>query len=860
MERAACMAALEDQYQQVQKGTGHAMFLLGEAGVGKTCVINALLKRIEGSAKIYTGACDSLFTPRPLGPLYDVASQVGSHFLSLLKTEKDRGLIFANLLRELSTQAMPVVLVFEDIHWADEATLDLIKFLTRRISRFKCLFLLTYRDDAIDVDHPLNSIFGQLPMGNFSKLPLDRFSREAVEKLAIAKGYSGNEIYQLTNGNPFYVMEILASYSPGIPKRVKDSVLTVFHAMSESTRTFWELLSIFPSGVETSLMEHLDSHFKNGIESCMRAGVIINHEDHFSFKHELFRLAIEESMSSLKRKSLHRKILKIMLESPAHSNNLARLVHHAKFADEKNIVLEFAPKAAEQAASIGSHIEASKLYRIAIECAGENDSTFVTLHERHAYECYLTNQIASAIESQDKVVAYWRNKKDESKEGDALRFLSRLWWFAGDQKKSKSSALESVKLLDKGLPSRERALAYSNLSQFFMLAEDSVRGLSWGNRAIDLAVQMEDKEILAHALTNVGVIKIKSSAAKTEGEENLKESLRISLANGFHDHAGRAYTNLFSAFVLIKKYKKANDIGDAGITYCETHDLSSWSHFILQWKARMLLETGDWSEAESIAGKLLGNVHHLVKCMALSLVARVKMRRGRFDEAKSLIAQAKKLALPTNEVKRLTAVLVAELELHWLTGETYANNDLDSIVNEIFPDKNNSWHYGELAYWMKKNGLTASQQVEYPGPYHYEMNGAWSEAAQCWNDLGCKYEEALASLDGNEKKRKLGLVLLKNLGATATHNKMRLKLKLQGVKNIPRGPHSQTRNNAAHLTRRQVEILGLLCEGLQNSEIGKKLFIATKTVDNHLSAILWKLEVNSRARAVLEAKKLGILK
>lgn len=862
MERTACMAVLEKQYQQAEKGTGHALFLSGEAGVGKTSVINELLKKLQRSAKVYVGACDSLFTPRPLGPLYDIAGQIGGHFIDLLKNEKDRALIFASLLRELSSHESPVILIFEDIHWADEATLDLIKFLARRISRFRCLFLLTYRDDDINLQHPLNTIFGELPDSNFSRMEINRLSREAVEKLALARGYStGEEVYALTGGNPFYVKEILASYSPGIPKRVKDSVLTVFFAMGEKTQALWEFLSIFPSGIEFSLIDRMDSTFHIGIEKCMQSGVIVTGEDHFSFKHELFRLAIEESLSAFKRKRLHKKVLNVMLESPLHSNNLARLVHHAKHADEKNIVSEFAPKAAIQAATIGSHIEAAKLYRTAIEYSGKNDPNLVTLYEQHAFECYLTNQIGAAIDSQERALLIWRDRNDSLKEGDALRFLSRLWWFAGEQQKAKLLAHKSIEILDKGSPTRERALAYSNLSQIFMLAEDSAPGLFWGKRAIDLAILLEDQEIHAHALTNIGIILLKSPCTESEGEENLKESLSISLANEFHDDAARAYANLLAAFVLIRKYQKAKDVFERGIKYCESRDLSAWSNCILQWKVRMLLETGDWNETEYLAERLQGKIYHVVKPIAMSCIARIRTRRGDFEAARSLINQAKTLALPTGEAQRIVPVLVAELELQWHIGESCSNSDLDYVIKKLFPNKNNSWYYSELAFWMNKNGVLKPSQetVEYIGPYRFEMKGAWMEAARSWKDLGCPYEEALSLSDGNEKYSKAALSILEKLGATATHHKVRSKLKSRGIRNIPRGPHSKTRSNSAHLTSRQIEVLTLLHEGLQNNEIAEKLFISTKTVDNHISAIFWKLDVNSRARAVLEAKKLGIL-
>src|SRR6185503_3338033 len=139
------------------------------------------------------------------------------------------------------------LIVFEDIHWADEATLDFIKFLARRINRLHCLFILTYRDDEIHSHHPLRNVLGQLPPDSFTRLQLTPLSKQAVEKMAGEKGYNGEDVYSISGGNPFYVNEILASYSQGVPDNVKDSILSSYNRQEERTKQVWELLSVIPA-------------------------------------------------------------------------------------------------------------------------------------------------------------------------------------------------------------------------------------------------------------------------------------------------------------------------------------------------------------------------------------------------------------------------------------------------------------------------------------------------------------------------------------------------------------------------------------------------------------------------------------
>jgi ATP/maltotriose-dependent transcriptional regulator MalT len=865
LERDRYIEDLEAHYLQMENGNGHAVFLMGEAGIGKTSLLNSFVKRAEHSAIVYSGACDSLFTPRPLSPLFDISVQIGQNFTDLLNDEKDRSLIFTTFIQKLSSSTKPVVLIFEDIHWADEATIDLIKFLARRIDRYRCLFLLTYRDGEIHSRHPLASLFGELPSGNFSKIVIHPFSKDVVNTLAAKKGYtSGEKLYTLTGGNPFYVMEILSNYDHHIPERVKDSILTVFNSKRDGTRALWEFLSILPSSrIELSIVKRIENEFADCIDDCMKAGVIVSRPGYLSFKHELFRLAIEESLPLYKRQHLHKKMLQIIHETLSNSSNLSQLVHHARYADERELVAKTAPQAAQRAALVGAHIEASKLYLTAIEYTDKEDPSLAELYERHAYECYLTNQIATAITSQQNALDLWRKRKVSLKIGDTLRFLSRLWWFEGDQQKAITLALQAIEVLENGFPTRERAQAYSNYSQLYMLSDDLKNALLWGNKAIELATRMEDYEILSHALNNVGNSLLKQPSSEREGEEKLNQSLLIALENGFQEHVARAYTNLLSSFVLIKQYKKAMDAFDAGLKYCEEHDLDLWTYYMLNCKVQLLLETGKWNEAETLARSLQSNPYHpiIVKVGVTVALARLEMRRGRIAEARPLLQEARTMAMPMNEAQRIVPVLAAELELYLITGEGLPLNEIRKAESTLFYEKNNSRHYSELAYWMRKCDipLVDEKPVEFVKPFRLDIEGDWKAAAKAWKELGCSFEQALSLFYGDEESQKQALQILDELGAPAICERLKSKLRLMGVKNIPRGPRESTRSNPAQLTNRQIDVLVLLDEGLQNTEIANKLFISVKTVDHHISAILSKLGTNTRAKAVSEAKRLGIL-
>jgi len=206
IERDNFLSALDSGFREAAAGEGYSFFIIGEAGIGKTSLVKAFLKKIERESIQYIGACDSLFTPRPLGPLYDLAVQMNKTWINEIHSVSSRAELFSRFVQELTQKQKPVVIVFEDIHWADEATLDFVKFLARRISRLKCLFILTLRDDEINQQYSLRNVFSDLAPDTFTRLVLTPLSKQAVQKLADEVGElqmlcGRQQVYLVGGGN-----------------------------------------------------------------------------------------------------------------------------------------------------------------------------------------------------------------------------------------------------------------------------------------------------------------------------------------------------------------------------------------------------------------------------------------------------------------------------------------------------------------------------------------------------------------------------------------------------------------------------------------------------------------------------------
>ena len=857
IERIEFLNTLHSRFKQTLNEEGHCIFVTGEPGIGKTTLVNAFCKEIKPDYKTYRGTCDALYSPRPLAPLYDLMIQLGKGFSNVHDDAEDRTVLFFNVLQELHKETEGIVIVFEDIHWADEATLDFIKFLGRRIGQLKCLFILTYRDDEVHARHPLRNVLGQLYSDSFTKLQLTPFSRGVVEEMAAAKGYSGKEVYKITDGNPFYVTEILASYSSGVPENVRDSILSVYKAQEDDTKTLWEMLSIFPAGFELKYLEQIQPRYREAVKYCFGSGILIVRDGLIFFKHQLYSQTIEASLSPLLRITLNKQILSMFLEAFEQNHEIERIVHHAKNAGADELIARYAPIAAQKSASAGAHADAARLYCLAIECEKYiSKEKIAEYYESYAYECYLIHLHKEAITYAERALEFWQEQQNTEKVGESLRFLSRLWWYEGNRTQAEKLGVKAVNELENAPDSRAKAMAYSNMASLKMLADKTEECLAWGQKAGELAREIGDQETLAHALNSIGSALMTDHKSVSEGMSYLQESLQIAQKYAFHEHVARAYTAIGSNAVSMKLYNVAREYLDLGIAYCQERDMDSLRLYMVGYKARLGLETGAWYEAFNLAHGILQTEDLLpvIKTGALITIGLLKLRRGE-EGALSMLTEAREIAFDTMELHRIVPALSALLEYEWLMGvilvETAALDQTMRMIRQVkkITDDN------KLYFWLKRarKDYVLTEEAD-------NQDSKEKGSTAYWENTGCPYEYALTLFDGDEDDKRKALKIVQELGAERVYQKLRQSMRSEGVKKIPRGKRLSTRSNAAQLTIRELDVLKLLHTGMQNKEIAEKLFISAKTVDHHISAIFVKLNVSTRAKAVLEASTLGILK
>ena len=346
LEREHPLDVLEERARRAAAGHGSVVLVAGEAGIGKTVLLRAFVERAR--AQPLWGMCDSLSTPRPLGPLRDVADELGPPVPALLRgTAAAQHEIFAAVLDALRSR--PRVFVVEDLHWADEATLDLVRFLARRIAGLPLLLVLSYRD-AVGADHPLSPVLGDLVASpGASRLQLTPLSRSAIAALVDGHGLDPADLHRRTAGNPFFLSQILAQPDAPMPASVRDAVLARTSGLAPAVRRSLELLSCTPEPVGPELLDALSVSTAT-VGLLAATGLIDRHGRAVAFRHEIARSAILGAAVPGSERALHAAMIEALETIDAEPSVLA---HHAAAAGDVPRVLRYAPAAAAEASRPG---------------------------------------------------------------------------------------------------------------------------------------------------------------------------------------------------------------------------------------------------------------------------------------------------------------------------------------------------------------------------------------------------------------------------------------------------------------------------------------------------------------------------
>jgi DNA-binding CsgD family transcriptional regulator/tetratricopeptide (TPR) repeat protein len=851
LERDDQLGRLDAALVSAAAGRGRVVFIGGEAGIGKTALVEYFADRIDAGVRVAFGRCDALGTPRALGPFVDAAQALD------MAPAADRDALLGDLVAGIRSNG-PVVLVVEDAHWADDATIDIIAMLGRRAIDLPLVFVVTYREDEVGGGHPLRQALGNLATTSSAAwIGLPPLSIDAVRQLAKPLGASAEDVYALTGGNPFYVTEALAAPPGSLSTSVRLAVLARASRLSSPARDVLDAVAIVPGRAEAWLLDGLVHPAVEHVDECLAAGVLLADRGDLVFRHELARRAIEHEIPVGRRAELHRRAVETLAARTNHDP--ARLAHHAERGGDDATLARASAAACRLAAARSANREA-------IDHGERGLSVAEHLTADEVAELKLALSLAlqavarsdEAIALAEDVAAHWRGLADARREAAALIALCSMYRMRGRTTESTAAAMGAVDLLEQLPPSPELAAAYQLLTSVHMLARDRDEAVVWGERAVALATELDDRPILGRSLIEYGIADVMDS--RFEGLERIYRGIEIGRANHLPAVVTLGLSQIGSGCGELRRYDHAVDALVEGAAYAAEHDLETARQYIVSWLARCRFDLGQWEEAEIHAFDVLGAARRggIARFVALNTLGWLRARRGD-DDVWPLLDEALQIARQTAHLQRLWPCAVARAEAGWLAGSL---DDHVDLLEEMLSMAESCRHHtavGELRLWLGRAGRDPVTVVEGAEPFASWNRGDALAAAAGFVSIGCPYEAASArAASGDTASLRIALETFDRLGATPAAERVADELRARGVR-VSRSASTGPRpTGPAGLSEREVEVLRLVAAGFTNPQIAATLYISRKTAEHHVSNILAKLGVASRTEAAAASVRLGV--
>ena len=732
LEREAQLAALASYAGEARKAQGRLVLVAGEAGVGKSALVEQVQRDLPEAAWFW-GACDGLFTPRPLGPLFDIAAKLGGELLELCRADAPRADLFAALLRQVSEPGGLRVLVVEDIHWADEATIDLLRFLGRRIRDATVLLIVTYRDDGLSATDPLRMALGDLAtQRSVRRIGLAPLSANATAVLAGGQGLDAAALYRLTGGNPFYVTEVVQSGMGEIPISARDAVLARVSRLNAGPREVLDAAALIGTQVEFALLTSVSEATPAAADELLASGLLAGDGAGLSFRHEMVRRAVAGAIPPLRSGRIHARILGVLRDRGGDDD--ARLAFHAEAAGDGPEVLRYAPAAARRAAALGSHREAAAQFERALRFSGGLDPAAAAgLYDGLAAELGLLDRWQDAADALERALDGWREAADPRREGAALRRLSRTMWRLCRGQEAIAAAEAAVSQLEPLGPSAELAWAYVNLGSRRMDDGQYEVAVGLARRAETIAESLGVPEVLSEALNT------QSCALACLGPDwsgPLERALEIAVAEGLQEQAGRAFANLHVLYCSELRFAEAEPYFADGVAYCDENDIGTFGICLRGEHTRTLEMLGRWDESAALSRELLtrSGASPVNRINPLTSLGTILARRGE-PGAQGHLDEAMRSADGTAIPSHILRVRLARAEACWLQGRDADARREAELADDASTD-DDGWERGMIAVWLRRTGSARPPRGELAEPYRQQVAGDWEQAASPLDPAG----------------------------------------------------------------------------------------------------------------------------
>jgi DNA-binding CsgD family transcriptional regulator/tetratricopeptide (TPR) repeat protein len=619
--------------------------------------------------------------------------------------------------------------------------------------------------------------------------------------------------------------------------------------LSLSGRAVLNAAAVIGARIEPWLLAEVVQAEAAAVEESLALGILLAQGESFAFRHELARQTILEVIPPHRCNFLHHAVLDALKASPTGQNDMARLVHHAEAAGDREAILTYAPVAAESAQTAAMFRTAATLWALAIRHGNE----LPPLQRAAFYAAFAAASTENpdrteTIRAYRQAVALAGEGGDLLVAGNSLARMAVLLLMEGETAESVRAVDEALGMLEALGPSGPLAAAHKTRAYLHLIAGENEQAAARAHSCLQVAARLENASLHIEAYHALGICSLPLN--HPQGCDYLEKSLALVLEEKAYWAAGSVHADLIMTYVDVYRLVRAEELITAGLHITAEHDLDLSRLVIQAWQAILLVYRSRWREAEAITGEILGRPDSMevFRVPALVALARLRARRGQ-PETQHLLDEALELARQVNNHQRLGVVYIARAETAWLAGDHDRSLAEARAIYELAIQNKQPGFAAELAYWRWRAGDHVETYDWMVQPFVLEIKGDWGAAAGEWERLGCPYEQARALANGDNEAQKAALAILEQLGARPMADIVRQKLRHAGIHTLPRGPRATTQENPFQLTNRQVEILDLLTENLTNAEIAARLHISPKTVDHHVSAVLARLNVSSREEA-----------
>jgi DNA-binding CsgD family transcriptional regulator/tetratricopeptide (TPR) repeat protein len=825
-ERDAEVAALHGALTGARRGAGTVVVIGGEAGAGKSSLIRAFLDAVPDGVRVLAGACDDLLAARALAPLREAVRRVPGPLADAL----DGPVADVPDAAEAQLAAGPTVLVVDDLHWADDATLDVLRHLGRRIAGLPAVLVLGVRTEALTPEHPAQALLGSLAGGPVVHLDLAPLSPAAVAAMSGERDTS--RLHRITGGNPFFVSECLAAGPGRLPESVAEAVGVRVAQLSPATVAAVQRLSVVPTAVDLVLAKALLGEELAALAEAEERGVVEVRTGGLEFRHELARQAVVALLPELRRRSLHADVVAALRELGA--TDTEQIVHHAVAAGDAETVLEFAPVAAQAAADRSSHRQAlAHLEAAAVYADRLPPAERVRLLDDLAWQLYIAQRFAESVTTGRRAVALAVGLGDARTEAALSVRLSRYLLMAGEVEEAERLYDRAAALLGGAGPPAARAALAVHGAALLVLTSRIAEARPLLDAALSLAVEADLPEVQALALAYRGLVRVEAGELAA-GVAEVRAALALALDRRYDEAAARVYTNLAEMLHVLDDRAALADAVAEGQRFCTERGLVQGTMLLDMQRQVLALWAGDLDAAERGLRELVGRSRTTAAFAPKvdAWLGRVLARRGD-PAAAQLVRSAWDESCRQRHPMGVVYSGLALAEWAWLAGDVSAAREVaDTLRPMLVSGPGWAAPRAELARILARAGL----------PDELSAGGGPAPA-------GDPYEQALdLGFSGDTDAMVRAWVELDAMGAHAPAALVRHALRDRGMTRLPRGRTPVP--SASGLTRRQHDVLRLVADGATNAEIAQRLGLSVRTVDHHVSSILARLGVRTRAAAV----------